>query len=74
MICLSCRYAGSFTGLPEFDGSVTDRERARELHGECPEVARRAGHLTAVELKGSAWCDCQHVIPVRSAAAHPTLE
>jgi hypothetical protein len=45
-------------------------------HTACPEVARRNSDLSAIELAGGSWCDCQHVPRIRSVpdeGSHPTL-
>lgn len=84
MICKSCRDAAAL--LPEeeviyqyLDGRpqemLSGPEVARKMHAQCPEVARKqAGNLTAVELVGSPWCDCQHNVPVRDRELAPTLK
>lgn len=84
VICKSCRDAAAL--LPEeeviyqhLDGRpqemLSGPEAARKMHAQCPEVVRRqAGNLTAVELVGSPWCECQHIVPVLRPALAPTLK
>lgn len=85
MICEPCRRASSFLDEEEVIYQYLDGRPqvimpgpmvAKAIHGECRETARQApgGGLTAVERAGSAWCDCQHVVPVRSGGQPLTLD
>lgn len=72
MICKHCR-EGARLALPEFLAttdpfttmSVTYPYSARQSHERCREYKRQqAAQLTATELAGGSWCDCQHNTPV----------
>lgn len=74
MICPHCKEANTLLR----DGGLSESADAivRRKHAQCPEARRRKKRLTATELAGSAWCDCQHVLPARpvpSAELDPTL-
>lgn len=65
MICHNCQYAGNVArGIrvpdqpPLYNLSVYNFGQAEQWHAGC---------------KGGTWCDCQHVIPVRTGTGHPTL-
>ena len=83
MICNSCRMAASLLSETEviyqyLDGrpqkTLSGADAAREAHKGCREARRRNSKLSAVELAGSSWCDCQHVIPVRGKDPALTLD
>lgn len=84
MICLTCRSAAAMVKETEVIYQYLDvrpqemlsgADAARNMHGACRELARqRDKSLSAVERGGGSWCDCQHVIPVRRAEPHPTLD
>lgn len=76
MICADCRAGAAVAAEAEvicqyLNGRpqevLSGADAARNMHARCPEVARRKKNLTAAELAGSAWCACQHVVPVRSS-------
>lgn len=78
MICASCRKANELDPAEKIiyqylDGRPQEllpgTEVARKLHEDCPEVRRRGRGLSAVELAGSSWCDCQHQLPVSAGRA-----
>jgi hypothetical protein len=80
VICQSCRDAGNTAAGKDHTANVTGPPLPRQaelLHVQCPEVRRHHLGLTAVELAGSSWCDCQHVLPARPVPVRepaPTLD
>jgi hypothetical protein len=83
VICENCRTAASLLSEDEviyqyLDGRpqrlLTGPEAAREAHEGCRESRRAGAGLSAVELAGSAWCDCQHAVPIPAGKAHLTLD
>lgn len=72
MICVHCKTANTLLR----DGSESADNLVHRKHAQCPEARRRKKKLTPVELAGSAWCDCQHVLPARPGRSEdrdPTL-
>lgn len=72
MICKYCR-EGARLALPEalpttdptMTVTVTYPYSARQSHERCREYKRQDdAQLSAVELSGGSWCDCQHALPV----------
>ena len=83
MICDSCRTAAGLLGETEviyqyLDGrpqqTLLGARAAYWMHKGCREARRRNAGLSAAELAGSSWCDCQHVIPVRGKDPALTLD
>ena len=67
MICKPCREAASFLGEEEVIYQYLDGRPQEMLTGA--EVAARMH----AQCRGGTWCDCQHVVPVRSVGEALTL-